>query len=105
MKKYIIPALAIVIFLAGLASLMLPFLPFGWLFLALAALLVAPYFKFMRRFIGWLAKKDNSGLVKKAGGKAARLYRWAEDEDRAGKLETIIEENSDEDGEENSKEN
>lgn len=94
MKKFIIPALAIVIFLAGLAALMLPFLPFGWLFVALAALLVAPYFKFMRRFIAWLAEKDNSGIVEKAGKKATKLYRWADDHERAEKLETIVEENS-----------
>jgi len=49
----------------------------------------------MRRFIGWLAKKDRTGIVEKAGEKASKLYRWADDPQRAKKLEAIIKENTD----------
>ncbi|WP_157243423.1 hypothetical protein [Algoriphagus resistens] len=48
----------------------------------------------MRKFIGWLAKKDTTGIIEKAGQKASKLYQWAGDKKRAEKLESIIEENS-----------
>jgi len=93
-RKFIIPAVALLIFIAGLVFMVIPFIPLGWLFVALASLLMAPYIKFMRRFIGWLSTKDKTGFVKKAGEKAARLYQWVGDPKRAAKLETILEENS-----------
>jgi hypothetical protein len=92
-KKYIIPAIAILTFIAGLVSLMLPFLPFGWLLLAVSALLVVPYFEVMQRFIAWLSQKDTTGIVEKAGAQASKLYRWADDDQRADKLEDVIKEN------------
>ncbi|REG79575.1 hypothetical protein [Algoriphagus antarcticus] len=94
MKKFIIPAIAFLIFVAGLISLMLPFIPLGWLLIALASLLMAPYFKFMRKFIGWLARKDTTGFVEKAGEKASDLYKWAGNRKRAEELEDIIKDNS-----------
>lgn len=94
MKKFVIPSIALLIFIAGLVFMVIPFIPLGWLFVALASLLMAPYIKFMRRFIGWLSTKDNTGFVKKAGEKAAHLYQWAGDPKRAAKLETILEENT-----------
>ncbi|WP_192348937.1 hypothetical protein [Algoriphagus sp. Y33] len=90
MKKFIIPAIATLIFIAGLVSMVLPFVPLGWLLIALASLLMAPYLKFMRKFIAWLAKKDTTGFVEKAGEKASKLYEWAGDHKRAEKLESII---------------
>lgn len=93
-RKFIIPAIALLIFIAGLVCMLVPFIPLGWLFIALASLLMAPYIKFMRKFIGWLATKDNTGFVKKAGEKAAHLYQWAGDPKRAAKLEMILEENT-----------
>jgi hypothetical protein len=93
-KKFIIPAIATLIFIAGLISLALPFVPLGWLLIALASLLMAPYFKLLRKFIGWLVKIDKTGFMKKAGEKASHLYQWAGDRKRAKKLEAIIEENS-----------
>jgi len=93
-RKFIIPAVALLVFIAGLVFMVIPFIPLGWLFVALASLLMAPYLKFMRKFIGWLSTKDKTGSVKKAGEKAAQLYQWAGDPKRAAKLETILEENS-----------
>lgn len=46
----------------------------------------------MRKFIGWLAQKDTTGIVEKAGKKASDLYRWADDHNRANKLDAIIKE-------------
>ena len=92
MKKLIIPAIALLIFITGLVCLMLPFIPLGWLFVALASLLLTPYFKIMRKFISWLAQKDKTGFLEKAGEKAAKLYKWAGDHKRAKTLETILNE-------------
>lgn len=96
MKKFIIPGIAFLIFIAGLAALMVPFIPVGWLLIALASLLMAPYLPFVRKIIGWLSKIDKTGFVEKAGEKAANLYRWANDPKRAKKLEAILEENKQE---------
>lgn len=74
--------------------MVLPFVPLGWLLIALSSLLLSPYFKFMRKFISWLAKKDKTGFVEKAGEKASKLYEWAGDHKRADELDTIIDENS-----------
>lgn len=74
--------------------MVLPFIPLGWLFIALAALLVSPYFKFMRRFISWLAKKDKTGFVEKEGEKASKLYEWAGDSKRADEIDELVKESS-----------
>ncbi|WP_111610805.1 hypothetical protein [Algoriphagus yeomjeoni] len=94
MRKLFIPTIATLIFIGGLISLLLPFVPLGWLLIALSSLLLAPYFKLMRKFIGWLAKIDKTGFVEKAGLKASKLYEWAGENQRAKKLETIIDENT-----------
>lgn len=94
MKKLIIPAIASLVYIAGLIALLLPFVPLGWLLIALASLLMAPYFKIIRKFICWLASKDTTGFVEKAGVKASELYQWAGDHKRGKKLESIIQENS-----------
>lgn len=46
----------------------------------------------MRDLIEWLAKKDRTGIVKKAGETASKLYRWADDFEHAEELESVIEE-------------
>ncbi len=79
--------------MGGLAALTVPFIPVGWLLIALSALLLAPYLRIFRKFIGWLSKKENTGFVKNASEKAAKIYRWANDPKRAKKLEAILEEN------------
>jgi hypothetical protein len=92
-KKLIIPAIATVIFIIGLVFLLLPFIPLGWLMITLSALLLSPYIKVMRRFIGWLSTLDKTGFVKKAGEKASHLYAWAGDRKSAVKMKAMIEEN------------
>ncbi|MFC5625680.1 hypothetical protein [Algoriphagus winogradskyi] len=104
MRKLLIPTIAALIFIGGLVSLLLPFIPLGWLLIALSSLLMAPYFKVMRKFIGWLATIDKTGFVEKAGEKASHLYEWAGDPKRAEELKTIIEENSKDDGQKTARE-
>lgn len=91
-KKYTIPLIASGIFILGLVCLVIPFLPFGWLFIAMTALIIAPYFKFMREFLGKIIKKDKTGIFKKAGKKVAELYLWAGDKERAKEMKEFIDE-------------
>ena len=90
MKKFIIPALAILILISGFVFMLLPFIPLGWLFVGIGSLLLTPYLKFMRKFIRWLAGKDRTGILEKAGKKAAKLYQWVGDHKRARKLKAIV---------------
>jgi hypothetical protein len=92
MKKLIIPAIALLIFIIGLVCLFVPFIPLGWLFIALASLLMTPYLKFLRKFVSWLAKIDKTGFLEKAGKKATKLYQWVGDHKRAKKLRAILNE-------------
>lgn len=77
-KAYVIPLIAIITFVLGSVSIMLPFLPFGWALYALTALVLMPYFKPLRKFFMWVAEKDNTGFAVKVGYKIAALYRWSE---------------------------
>ncbi len=78
--------------------MVIPFIPLGWLFIALSALLMSPYFKFMRRFIGWLGQKDQTGIVEKAGEKASKLYEWAGDDQRADQIDDLVKETTHDNG-------
>lgn len=77
-KAYVIPILAVITFVLGTASLMLPFLPFGWALYALTALILMPYLKPLRKVFMWIAEKDSTGTAIKVGYKIAALYRWSE---------------------------
>jgi hypothetical protein len=90
LKKLMIPAVAVLILIAGLVFMLIPFIPLGWPLVGIAALLLSPYLKFMRKFISWLAKKDRTGFLRKAGKKAERLYKWAGDHKRARKLKAAL---------------
>jgi uncharacterized membrane protein len=92
MKKYIIPSIAVLILILGLVFMLIPFIPLGWPLVGIAALLLAPYVKFMRKFIKWLAGKDRTGILEKAGKAAAKLYHRVGDHRRAKKLRAIVEE-------------
>lgn len=89
-KKYIIPIIAGITFIIGLACMLIPFLPFGWLLMAMTALLIFPYFEFMRKFLGWLLKKDKTGIIKKAAEKVNELYTWAGEKKRAKQINDFI---------------
>jgi type III secretory pathway component EscV len=91
LKKLMIPAAAVLILIAGLVFMLIPFIPLGWPLVGLAALLLTPYIKLMRRFISWLAKKDKTGFLKKAGRKAEQLYKWAGDHKSARRLRAALE--------------
>lgn len=90
LKPLIIPLIAAGCFLVGIVSVWLPFLPIGWLMLAVTALLLVPYFRFIRRIVFWLSKKDRTGLISKAGEQAIKLYIWAEDQHGARLLERLF---------------
>lgn len=91
-KKYFIPALAIASFIVGSVSMILPFLPFGWLLYGVSALLVVPYFKRAKKAFGWVADKDGTGSTSKISNKVADLYRWADEDEKANEVEKAAEE-------------
>jgi hypothetical protein len=78
-RTYVIPLIALLTFILGTASIMLPFLPFGWALYAVTALILLPYFKPLRKFFTWIVSKDNSGIALKVGLRVAKLYAWAGD--------------------------
>ncbi|MEX0661910.1 MAG: hypothetical protein WEA58_09850 [Balneolaceae bacterium] len=90
-KKYIVPALAIVSFLLGSVSMILPFLPLGWLLWGVSALLVVPYFKHAKNAFGWISEKDSTGFTSTIAVKIADLYRWADDAEKANEVEETAE--------------
>jgi len=91
-KKYIIPLIATLTFALGTASMLLPFLPFGWLLYGVTVLLLIPYFKFLRNAFKWIASKDDSGTVLKFSNKIVGLYTWAEENDKAEEIKKVSEE-------------
>lgn len=91
-KAYVIPILAVITFVLGTASLMLPFLPFGWALYALTALILMPYLKPLRKVFMWIAEKDSSGTAIKVGYKIAALYRWSEKTEIARDVSKTVEE-------------
>lgn len=90
-KKYIVPLLAIGCFVAGTVSMILPFLPFGWLFWGVSALLVVPYFQCAKKAFAWISEKDSTGSVSAMAVKIADLYRWADEEQKANQVEKAAE--------------
>lgn len=96
-KKYFIPALAVVSFLGGSVSMILPFLPFGWLLYGVVALLVVPYFNSAKKALGWVADKDGTKSTSRVSEKIADLYRWADEEEKADEVEKAAEEEVTED--------
>jgi membrane protein implicated in regulation of membrane protease activity len=64
--NYIRPVLGIIVLIIGLVSMVLPFLPLGYLFTLGGVILLAPDIPFLKRFISFLEKKDKKGRVEKA---------------------------------------
>ncbi len=91
-KKHLIPFLAGLAFLIGLVSLMLPFLPIGWLMIGIALIILLPYLRPLRKVFIWAAKKDDSKIVSRAGNKVVELYAWAHEYQKAIMIQKAIEE-------------
>lgn len=91
-KKYIIPLIAFFTFVLGMVSMALPFLPFGWFLIFVTALLLLPYVPIFEKAFRWLARRDKSGVARKAGEKVSELYRWAGDFEKAEHIENTTNE-------------
>lgn len=91
-RAYAIPFIAMLTFVLGTVSLMLPFLPFGWALYALTALLLIPYIKPLRKVFKWVAEKDSSGTAVKVGYKIAALYRWSHKSKLADEVTATVKE-------------
>lgn len=90
-KKHIIPVIAFFTFIGGVASMAVPFLPFGWFLIFVTALLLLPYVKPFEKAFQWLARRDKTGISRKAGTKVAGLYRWAGDHKEADLITKMTE--------------
>lgn len=93
-KKYIIPIIAFSTFIVGCVTLIVPFLPFGWLLFGLTALLLMPYFNPLKKGFGWVAGKDGTGTMLKMGKKVVLFYQWADDPKKAAQIEKVLDEQS-----------
>lgn len=71
----------------GSISMLLPFLPFGWLLFGVSALLVVPYFQRAKKAFSWISDKDSTGSISTLAVKIADLYRWADEEEKANEVE------------------
>jgi len=91
-KRYVIPIVAGLLIIGGLVFITIPFIPLGWLFLILAALVLVPYFTCCRNIFSILVKKDRTGLLAKASRRVVNLYKWAGDNKNARRIEKVIEE-------------
>ncbi len=91
-RKYLIPILAILTFIGGTVSIVLPFLPLGWFLYAVTILLLIPYFKPFQDGFKWLAKRDRTGFTHRASRFTADIYRWAQDPENAHRFEELSEE-------------
>jgi UPF0716 family protein affecting phage T7 exclusion len=74
----------IVALIIGAVSMFLPFLPLGYIMLFVGAFLLAPKIPFLRKFMKWIKKKDNSGKLEKAEDKVEDVFEKDDEKDDDG---------------------
>ncbi len=72
-KKYIRPVTGLIIFVAGIVLMLIPFIPAGYILIIAGAFLLAPEIPFMKRFLGKLKKWDHSHRIEKAEQKVNEI--------------------------------
>jgi len=65
------------VFTLGIISMLIPFLPFGWILIFCGMLLLLPYFPSVRKWLKKLSEKDNTGTFKKVRRHVLRFYMWS----------------------------
>jgi putative Mn2+ efflux pump MntP len=70
--RYIAGALII---LLGLVFMMIPFIPLGYILLAVGAFLYTPLIPPLKKFVKFLEKKDDSNKVEKAEEKVDEFFK------------------------------
>lgn len=76
--SYIRPVLGSIVLIIGLISMVLPFLPLGYIFTLGGIFILSPYIPYLKRLIAYLEKKDKKGRVKKANEKFSEIEKKAE---------------------------
>ncbi len=86
-KNYIRLISGIITALLGMVFLFIPFLPFGFLLLFISAFFLVSYIPFLKKFMGFLQKKDKKGYIKKAEEKVRQFENWIDKKLTGGKKE------------------
>ncbi len=73
--SYLRPALGVLFFIIGAASLVIPFIPLGYILLAASLFLLAPEIPFLKRIIRKLKRKDNKNRINKVEEKITRTEK------------------------------
>jgi uncharacterized Tic20 family protein len=92
-KKHLIPVLAGIAFIIGIISLLLPFLPIGWLMIGISLFILLPYLSPLRKLFIWASKKDDTKVVSRAGQKVVELYAWAHEYQKAAEVKRTVDNN------------
>ncbi len=66
-----------IVLLLGAVFMFVPFIPLGYIFLAIGAFLLAPAIPFMRKLVKYIEEKDKSNRIKKVEKKVNSFFkRW-----------------------------
>jgi hypothetical protein len=76
--SYIRPVLGSIVLIIGLVSMVLPFLPLGYIFTLGGIFILSPYIPYLKKLISYLEKRDKKGRVKKANQKFSEIEEMAE---------------------------
>jgi len=76
--SYIRLILGSIVLIIGLVSMVLPFLPLGYIFTLGGLFILSPYIPYLKRLIAYLEKNDKKGRVKKANEKFSEFEKKAE---------------------------
>ncbi len=76
--SYLRPIVGTVVLIIGLVSMLLPFLPLGYIFTLGGLLILSSRIPVLRRFLRRLEKKDKKGRVKKVNEKVSETEERVE---------------------------
>jgi uncharacterized membrane protein YbaN (DUF454 family) len=74
-KKNLRLITGITILVLGIAFMVVPFIPLGYIFLFIGAFLLANKIPFLRKFMKWLKRKDDTGKLDKAEEKVNKVFK------------------------------
>ena len=70
--RYIVGSFSL---LFGLVFMLIPFIPLGYIMLAVGAFLLAPVIPFLRKLVKYIERKDKSNRVKKIREKVNIFFK------------------------------
>lgn len=73
-RKHLRSIIGIVVLLFGIVFMFIPFIPLGYILLAVGAYLLAPWLPFMRKLLRYLKKKDKRDRIEKTEEKVDEVF-------------------------------